>query len=60
MMTFSHRNARKVTTEILDKTEAKVFCWETLARDLLDWMSEAEVQRFAASNGYTETTEENE
>lgn len=54
------RTARPVTTEILEKTEMKVFCWETLARELLEWMSESDVAEFAEHHGYIETAEEDE
>jgi hypothetical protein len=53
MFTFSHRNSRPVTCEVLDLAEQGVIDWESLARDALNYMSESEVADFAESNGYT-------
>lgn len=52
MFTFSHRTSRPVTSELIDLAEQGMIDWETLARDALGWMSEAEVARFAQSNDY--------
>lgn len=58
MMTFSHRNARKVTSELLDKAEDGMISWETLAREALGWMSEAQVKSFALDSGFIEEEDE--
>ena len=47
MITFSHRTSRPVTSELLDLAEQGVIDWETLARDALGWLSEAEVEQMA-------------
>jgi hypothetical protein len=60
MFTFSHRTSRPVTSELIDLAEQGVINWETLARDALGWMSEAEVVRFAQSNDYIVEEEEEE
>ena len=60
MFTFSHRTSRPVTSELLDLAEQGVIDWETLARDALGWMSEAEVARFAQSNDYIVEEDEEE
>lgn len=52
MFTFSHRTSRPVTSELLDLAEQGVIDWESLARDALGWMSEAEVAEFARRNDY--------
>jgi hypothetical protein len=52
MFTFSHRQSRPVTSELLDLAEQGVIDWETLARDALGWMSESEVAEFARRNDY--------
>ena len=52
MFTFSHRVSRPVTSELLDLAEQGVIDWESLARDALGWMSEAEVAEFARRNDY--------
>jgi hypothetical protein len=51
---FDHRRSRAVTTQVLDLAEQGVISWESVARDALNWMSEAEVAEFARINGYTE------
>ncbi len=58
MFTFSHRQSRPVTSELLDLAEEGVIDWETLARDALGWMSEAEVAEFARRNDYIVDQEE--
>ena len=61
MFSFSHRVSRPVTSELLDLAEQGVIDWESLARDALGWMSEAEVAEFARRNDYiTEQDEEDE
>lgn len=49
---FSHRVSRPVTSKLLDLGEEGVIDWEQLARDLMGWMSEAEVAEFARRNEY--------
>lgn len=46
------RRSRKYTTALLDMAEQGLIDWETLARDALGWMSEAEVEEFARRNDY--------
>ncbi len=58
MFTFSHPQNRPVTSELLDLAEQGVIGWETLARDALGWMSEAEVAEFARRNDYIQETED--
>lgn len=58
MFTFSHRQSRPVTSELLDLAEQGVIDWESLARDLLGWISEAEVAEFARRNDYVQGDEE--
>jgi hypothetical protein len=61
MFRFDHRQSRPVTTELLDLAEQGVIDWESLARDALGWMSEAEVAEFAKRNDYiTEQDEDDE
>jgi hypothetical protein len=55
---FDHRRSRPVTCEVLDMAEQGVISWESLARDCLNWLSEAEVAEFAQINGYTEDVSE--
>ena len=57
MFTFSHRQSRPVTSELLDMAEQGLIDWETLARDALGWMSEAEVAEFARRNDYIQEDE---
>ena len=58
MFTFSHRVSRPVTSELLDLAEQGAIDWETLARDALGWMSEAEVAEFARRNDYIQENED--
>ncbi len=58
MFTFSHRQSRPVTSELLDLAEQGVLDWETLARDALGWMSESEVAEFARRNDYIQEEDE--
>lgn len=60
MFRFSHRESRPVTSELLDMAEQGMIDWETLARDALGWMSEAEVAEFAKRNDYITATEEDD
>ena len=60
MWGFDHRQSRPVTSELLDLAEQGAIDWETLARDALGWMSEAEVQRFAQANDYLQEQEDEE
>lgn len=52
MFGFSHRQSRPVTSELIDLGEQGVIDWEQLARDLMGWMSEADVAEFARRNEY--------
>lgn len=60
MFTFSHRQSRPVTSELLDLAEQGAIDWESLARDALGWMSEHEVAEFARRNDYIRDEEESE
>ncbi len=51
-MKFDQRVSRPVTNEVLDLAEQGVIDWESLARDALGWMSEADVAEFARRNDY--------
>lgn len=44
--------SRRATREVLDLAEQDVLCWEQIARDALNWMSEDEVRDMAEGNGY--------
>ncbi len=60
MFRFSHRESRPVTSELLDLAEQGFIDWETLARDALGWLSEAEVAEFARRNDYIQDSEDEE
>ena len=60
MFRFDHRQSRPVTSELLDMAEQGMLDWETLARDALGWMSEAEVAEFARRNDYIQDEPEDE
>jgi hypothetical protein len=54
---FDHRRSRAVTVQVLELAEGSVIDWESLGRDALNWISEAEVAEFAHANGYLEEQE---
>jgi hypothetical protein len=54
---FDHRRSRAATVQVLELAEGGVIDWESVARDALNWMSEAEVAEFARANGYLEEQE---
>jgi hypothetical protein len=45
------RQARLATCALIDQAEQGLVGWEQLARDMLAWMSEAEVREFAGTYG---------
>jgi hypothetical protein len=58
MLGFNHRQSRPATNELIDLAEGGVIDWESLARDLLGWMSEHEVSEFARRNDYIQDAED--
>jgi hypothetical protein len=54
------RRSRKVTCQLLEMAEGGLIDWESLARDALGWMSEADVEQFAQHNGYIVHDEDDE
>ena len=60
MFTFSHRVSRPVTSELLDNLEQGMYDKDRMIQDLLGWMSESEVERFALANEYLFTDEDEE
>ncbi len=60
MFSFSHRTSRPVTCELLDNLEQGLYDKDRMIADLLGWMSEAEVERFARSNEYLIESEEDD
>jgi len=55
---FDHRQSRPATSALIDLAEQGVIDWESLARDLMGWMSEHEVSEFARRNDYIRDEEE--
>jgi hypothetical protein len=53
-------HARRASTQLIEMADMGVVSWEKLTRDLLEWMMESDVERFADINGYIESTEEND
>jgi hypothetical protein len=45
---------------VIEAAENGLVDWESLARDALSWMSEAEVKEFAIKNDYIEEEEDDE
>lgn len=48
------RRAREYTNRLVEMAEDGLIDWESLARDLLGYLSEADVRDFARSNDYVE------
>ena len=46
--------SRQATRQVIELAESGVIDWDSLARNCLIWMSEAEVREFARINGYIE------
>ena len=53
-------HARRASTQLIEMADMGVVSWEKLARDLLEWMMESDVERFADINGYIESPWEDE
>jgi hypothetical protein len=47
--------ARRASTQLINMADNGEVSWEKLARDLLEWMMESDVERFAEINDYFET-----
>lgn len=59
MISVPYRETRQFTTALLEAVEAGTISADTLIRDLLEWMSESEVQRFGEQNDLWEEKDEN-
>ena len=60
MYGFSHRVSRPVTSELLDNLDQGMYDKDRMIQDLLGWMSESEVERFARANEYIIADEEDD
>lgn len=49
---FDHRKSRPYTTQLLEMVDEGLIDKDSLIQDLLGWLSESEVQEFAARNDY--------
>lgn len=52
--------SREYTRALLEMSDEGVCTWEALAKDLLNWLSEAEVKEFAMAQGYMDYEDEDE
>lgn len=52
--------SRKMTCTLIEMAENGLIDWESLARDALGWMSEADVAEFARRNDYITDDEDDE
>lgn len=59
MFKLDYPRSRQMTSKLLKMAEDGLIDWESLAREALGWMSEAEVAQFARANEYV-TEEEDE
>jgi hypothetical protein len=58
MFTYSYRESRPVTSELLDNLEEGLYDKDQMIADLLGWMSERDVAEFARANEYILAQEE--
>jgi len=49
--------SRRATRRVLELAEEEVLLWEQIARDCLNYMSEADVKDMAEGNGYFDDPE---
>lgn len=54
------RLSRAYTCKLTEMAEEGLIDWENLARDLMGWMSEHEVELFARRNDYIQDLDEEE
>ena len=54
------RRSREATCQLTELAEAGVLDWETLARELMGWLSDAEVRSFAEAHRFLEDEGEQE
>lgn len=52
--------SREYTGALIEMADEGVCSWESLARDLLNWMSEADVEEFAIAQGYMDSGDEDD
>lgn len=57
MISVPYRETRQFTTALLEAVEAGTISADALVRDLLEWMSESEVERFGEQNDLWEESE---
>lgn len=57
---FDHRASRKYTAALLDAVDEGIMDKDSLIRDLVGWMSEADVQEFVRSNDLMPWLEDDE
>jgi hypothetical protein len=50
MFGFDHRKSRPITCKLLDGVEQGLYDKDNMIRDLLNWLSEDEVNQFARAN----------
>ena len=60
MFTYSYRESRPVTSELLDNLEEGLYDKDRMIADLLGWMSERDVAEFARANDYIVAQDEDE
>lgn len=53
-MSFSHRDARPVTSQLLEAADDQMLTWRQLAEAALRYMSESEVAHMAQVEGFSE------
>ena len=52
--------SRQATQRTIELAEQGVLCWEQIARDCMNYMSEADVKDMSEGNGYFDDVEEDQ
>jgi len=52
--------SRRATRRVIELAEQGVLCWEQIARDCMNYMSEDDVKDMSEGNGYFDFDEETE
>jgi hypothetical protein len=60
MFSYSYRESRPVTSELLDNLEEGLYDKDRMIADLLGWLSERDVAEFARANDYIVAQDEDE
>ena len=49
---LDYQLSRPVTCEMIERAESGEISWESLARDMMNWVEDNDVHQMAEANGY--------